>query len=934
MDETKAELEQQLLAITQQFLQESGATRASRSVTLFAQLEQDLGIGSLEKAELFHRVEIHFNVRLPESLLASAQTVKDIMDVLQKLSQAGEVNYKKSKKIELSALHVDQSVSKTLADVLTLYAEKDSSRAYIYLQEETGEFIITYGALHESALKVAAGLISHNVLSGDTVAIMLPTGADFFYAFYGAILAGCVPVPIYPPMRLNQIEEYAHKEATILYNAGVKILISFKEAKRLNKILQPFVPTLTEVTDVEALMKSKGEYKKAEIDKEDIALLQYTSGSTGNPKGVVLTHENLLANIRAYGEAINMKPSDVVVSWLPLYHDMGLIGTVMGCLYYGVPLILMSPLSFLSRPEKWFWAIHYRRATLSAAPNFAYELCAKKIRDEDLEGLDLSSWRLAFNGAEAIHPKTLDRFCDRFKRYGFMKKTFFPVYGLAECSVALTFPPVGREPLIDRIDAAEFETAQKAIPAKKLTHNVYEFVSCGSPLAGHKIRVVDDLDNVLAEREIGNLQFCGPSSMAGYYRNSEATEAVYHGGWWDTGDLGYLVDGELFITGRKKDLIIKAGRNYFPQEIEDAASDVPGVRKGCIAAFGVFDKSSGTEKLIVVVERNLRANLDEDEMITQINRNIAARIIISPDHVIVVPPRTIPKTSSGKLRRSSCKQMYLDSALTTPNKSTWIQLTKLIFLGFTRKLKKLVSVFFRFIYTLYVALVFLITFLPTRLIIVFQSRESSAKLIKKWSKLAIAMIFCHLKVVGEDVLAKEKPKLFVANHTSYVDVVLLMAVLPVDTRFVGKKELLKLPILGSLMKKLGHVFIDRLDITKSEADLARIMQEVDKGHPVLFFPEGTFTRVTGVRPFKLGPFKLASEKKIAVCPVAIANARGILRANGFLFSPRNVKITILPSKQPFGEGWDEIAVIRDWARKEISDHCGEKPIDLIKAGVQ
>ena len=294
--------------------------------------------------------------------------------------------------------------------------------------------------------------------------------------------------------------------------------------------------------------------------------------------------------------------SDVFVSWLPLYHDMGLIGAWLGCLYFGAPLYVMSPLSFLARPESWLWAIHRYRATLSAAPNFAFELCLDKIDDADLQGLDLSSLRMVANGAEPVSVHTLRRFIDRFGRYGFREEAMAPVYGLAENAVGLAFPPLGRGPVIDRVDREALSRDGVAKPARPDDPKPLEFVACGRPLPGHEIRIVDEAGREVGERREGRLEFRGPSATSGYFRNEAKTKALFHEGWLDSGDRAYMANGDVFITGRIKDIIIRGGRHIYPQEVEEAVAEIPGVRKGGVAVFGVTDPRLGTEQLIVVAE--------------------------------------------------------------------------------------------------------------------------------------------------------------------------------------------------------------------------------------------------------------------------------------------------------------------------------------------
>ncbi|GGN71916.1 AMP-binding protein [Nocardia rhizosphaerihabitans] len=317
---------------------------------------------------------------------------------------------------------------------------------------------------------------------------------------------------------------------------------------------------------------------------------------------MTLTHANLLSNIRAMGEASEVAASDVFVSWLPLYHDMGLIGAWLSCLYFGVPLAVMSPLDFLARPAQWLWAIHANQGTLSAAPNFAYELCLRKIADAELDGLDLGSLRILFNGAEPVSADTVTRFGERFAAYGLRREAQAPVYGLAEACVGLTLPPVGRGPIVDRIDRNRFLRTGKATRAAADDPDPLRFVGCGRTIPGHQIRLVDSAGNVLGDRREGRIEFCGPSATAGYFRNPRATTALLRHGWLDTGDLGYFVDGELYVTGRIKDFIIRAGRNLHPEELERAVGDIPEIRKGCVAAFATAEPAGGTERLVVFAE--------------------------------------------------------------------------------------------------------------------------------------------------------------------------------------------------------------------------------------------------------------------------------------------------------------------------------------------
>lgn len=932
MEQNVSIIESQLLLLTRQFLLEQETEQAVRAVTKEASLERQLGIDSLGKVELFHRIEKKFGVQLPDTVMAQADTLQAIAEAISIAKPPKRFFNMKSVIVpQLESIDIDLDKINTLQEVLIQYAIHEPDRPHIYLQnEEGGEDIITYGELLAKASRIANGLISIGIKPDDTIAIMLPTSSAFFQSFFGVLLAGAVPVPIYPPFRLDRIEEYAIREAKILNNAEVRVLITFAQAERLGKILQAYIPSLKSVTTATHLLNSSGALPQIQRDTDQPALIQYTSGSTGDPKGILLHHQNILANIRSIEKAIQVKPTDIAISWLPLYHDMGLMSWISS-LYFGLPITILSPISFLNRPERWLWTIHYHRGTLSAAPNFAYELCVKKIDEEMLEGLDLSCWRLSFNGAEAVNSHTMMRFYDRFKKYGFKKEALMPVYGLAENTVALAVPELNREFRIDKIMREPFENSSRSIPVTNEKDYV-EFASEGKAIHGHQIRIVDDNINVLCERYVGNVQFSGPSAMQGYYKNPEATAAVYHNGWWGTGDLGYIAEGELFITGRKKDLIIKAGRNIYPESIEDVVGNIQGVRKGCVIAFGVLDSRIGTEKVIIVAESKLENSQEQKKLAEMITEQVAIDIGIPPDQVIIAPLRKIPKTSSGKLQRSACKQLFLSGELTKKQKTIQWQMTKLFFSALIKRILRFINKSAKFIYTLYMWVIFALMLFPVWLFIMLAPRKMSGKIIQFWAKLLLKLAFCPIKIENPKNLFLEKPVIYAANHCSYTDSLILLAILPSDTLFVGKKELLKMPLVASAMKKLNFITVDRWDFAQNIEDTKQIQHELELGHSILIYPEGTFTYASGLRPFKAGTFQLAMETKIPICPIALQNTRKLLRGDTFLLSPTKIVITVCDWIQPQKRDWSEVLRLRSEVRKSIAKYCGEPTVDLIIAG--
>lgn len=939
---SKHEIEKELIAITQQFFIDS-AVLHKREIKLDASLQRHLSIDSLARAELFQRFEKNFGVSFPDKLLAKAETLADIAVYLDETPDVtallAERRVKQEPKNIITPHHEVTSVNpqsaETLTEVLLLFGEKAADKPHIYFQNEDGqEEVITYKKLLGESLKIAAAMRARGLKEGETVAIMQPSHPSFFYTFFGTLLAGGIPVPIYPPFRMHMLFDYAKLESRILRNAEVRMLVTFEEAEKLSHLLKVFVPSLKHVVTAKELMQEAGSAHPFVAKAFHFALIQYTSGSTSDPKGVLLAHTNLLANIRSYGKAVKITPEDVAVSWLPLYHDLGLIGMWLGSLYHGVPLILMTPFSFLNHPERWLWAIHYHRGTVSGSPNFGYELCVRKIEDVKLEGLDLSSWRLAANGAEKIYPKTLEQFARKFATYGFKLNALLPVYGLAESTVGLAIPPLYREFRVDNVERQAFEEqgiAKPSIIKPKDDTQYLSFVSCGFPLEGHEIRIVDDNQTVLPERHIGNLQFRGPSNMQGYYNNPRATAAVFHDGWIDSGDLAYQADGEVFITGRRKDLIIKAGRNIYPAEIEELVANAKGIRHGCVVAFGVTDNERGTEQLIVIAETREKNKNLRSQIIDNVNTILSTAIDMVPDQIVLVEPHTVPKTSSGKLQRAALKQMYLQGKLAKFHSPPWLQIVKLGIEGFLRKSLSVLVWLSKTIYTIYMACVMVLTMLPVWLFLLVAPRSAAIKVCKLWTIALRTLAFCPIKVIGMENLSKETPVIYAVNHASYIDPLILASFLPADTRYVGKKELTTVPILRTFMRKLDFLAVDRMDLSKGLKDTKRIEEVIKSGNSIVIFPEGTFGYAAGLRPFRLGTFKIAVEANVAVCPIALQGTRYILRDDEKLLCPSAITATVCEPIKPKGCDWQAVTQLRNEVRAQIAKYCGESSLDFIAA---
>jgi 1-acyl-sn-glycerol-3-phosphate acyltransferase len=926
-------IEDHVLEVVRALAAELQAGRPLREVTARSSLEREVGLGSLERVELLLRLEAAFGRALDEAAL-QADTPAELARAVRGAGGRAAVLVRE-RTPALPAARALLSTPSTVHGALWQRAQATPERPHAWVREEDGtETTLTYGRLLGEAATVAGGLKERGVARGDAVALMLPTGADFLRAFQGILIAGAVPVPIYPPVRLDRLEEYAARQSAILADAGARALITVDRAAPVARVLQATAPELRAVVTVADLAASGASWPRPEGSGPDPAFIQYTSGSTGHPKGVLLTHDNLLANIRSITAAMEVRPDDVGASWLPLYHDMGLIGSWLFCLHAGLPIAIQGPAAFLSRPERWLWAIHTRRATLSGAPNFAYELCVRKIPEAALSGLDLSSWRCALNGAEPVNPDTLERFARRFAPHGFRREALMPVYGLAENSVALCFPPPGRGPVVRRASRGPFERDGRAEPAGAGDPRPLRFVSVGQPVPGHEVRIVDEAGGDLPERSVGRLVFRGPSMTPGYFQKPEATAAVMlPGGWMDSGDLAFRAEGEVHITGRRKDLIIKAGRNLVPQEIEEVAGAVEGVRKGCVAAFGVERPELGTEALVVVAETRTMDAAERARIEAAVVDRVAEAIGLPPDVVRLVPPGAVPKTSSGKIRRAAARELYAGGALGRPPRIPPRQ-RLLLLAGAARHAAAAAAMKVgRAAYAAYLAVAALLLLPPYWLAVAaVPGRRAAFALSRIGAWVLLRVAGCRLSVEGAENLRAPRPLVLASNHAAYADVPALVALLPLDFLFVAKDEVRSWPLVRALVRKAGHLTVDRWDARQGVADAGKVARALEEGDSVLFFPEGTFTAAAGLRPFRLGAFQAAAQAGAAVVPLALQGTRATLPEGTWLPRPRAIRLWVGPPVHAEGEGWRAVVALRDRVADAIAAHCGEPRLDLVAGG--
>jgi 1-acyl-sn-glycerol-3-phosphate acyltransferase len=906
-------------------------------VTLASVLDQDLGFDSLARMELLLRTERAFGIALPEDTLQRAETVADLLRAVQQGAAAPD-HARSAGSAALPSPVVPQPTvagdahqgapqsAATLLEVLAWHLQAHPEQIQIIHLQEDREQRISYRQLADGAAAIACGLQRAGVVPRQSVAIMLPTSPEYFGTYFGILMAGAIPVPIYPPARPSQLEDHVLRHTGILDNAQAIALVTVPEAMVVARLLQARVPGLRQVVTPLQLAAKGGTPTPVAVGGDDIAFIQYTSGSTGNPKGVALTHANLLANIRAMAQAVQATPRDVFVSWLPLYHDMGLIGAWLGSMYVGFPLVVMSPLAFLARPVRWLEAIGRWRGTLSAGPNFAYELCLKRIDEAQLATLDLSSWRLAFNGAEAVSPDTVRRFAERFAACGLRPEAVAPVYGLAEASVGLLFPPLGRVAPIDTVQREPFTRERRAVVAAPDDASALRFVGCGRPLPGHAIRIVDDAGCEVGERIEGRLEFKGPSATRGYFRDPEKTARLIHNGWLDSGDRAYSAGRDVYITGRVKDIVKRGGRNLYPEEIEEAVGRVDGVRKGCVAVFGSPDPTTGTERLVVLAEERPAPADAKAALREAVSRAVIGAIGEPPDEIVLAPPHTVLKTSSGKVRRSACRALYEAGGVGAAPVTARRQVLRLAFGAVVPRLRQLGTAIGRVLFGVNATVLFWLLAPPVWLLTLLMPNPAAAWALGRGAaRTLLGLTGTALTVRGLENLPAG-PCVLVSNHASYLDGVILVAALPRPYAFVAKRELHDQFVAGRYLRRLGAEFVERFDVKRSVEDASRMAEAVARGRSLLVFPEGTFVARAGLLPFHLGAFLAAARAGVPVVPVAIRGDRELLPDGNWW--PRRVALQVefcapIPPAPDAPDLFAAAVQLRDAARLAIARRTGD-----------
>jgi acyl-CoA synthetase (AMP-forming)/AMP-acid ligase II len=565
------------------------------------------------------------------------------------------------------------SESATLVTLLDRRArEKPQEKAFVFVPERGDAHAhLTFAELRQRARAVAA-ILARRGLRGERAVLLFPPGLDFIVAFFGCLAAGVIAVPLMVPRRTSSRDS----SAAVIADCSPRIAMTTSElledrADVAERFRDAGFDWMTISATDDAAIDSDAAVPPP--DRSDVAFLQYTSGSTSTPKGVMVTHDNLLMNLEMIRVGMSNTEHSASVGWVPLYHDMGLMMGVIQPLYLGAMSVLMAPAGFMQRPLNWLRTIHHYRAELTSAPNFAFDLCVSRFRADQMEGVDLSCWKVALNAAEPVHADTITRFAETFAPYGFDAGTMYPGYGLAEATLMVTGGVRGQGSTVRHVSRAALQQGEIAEPTG--TGDVQSLVSCGHCLLNQSIAIVDpDTCRGIVPCQVGEIWVSGPNITRGYWRNQAATVEMFRASiadepadnWLRTGDLGFLDEsGRLFITGRIKDLIIIRGMNHYPQDIERTVQDShPALRRDWGAAFAITDED-GNERLAVVqeIERTHRKNLDLDEVAARIREAVTRQHEIAIGAIALLPPATLPKTTSGKIQRSLARKLWLEGAL-------------------------------------------------------------------------------------------------------------------------------------------------------------------------------------------------------------------------------------------------------------------------------
>jgi len=546
--------------------------------------------------------------------------------------------------------------------------EKFPGKQILKILLEGNYTYLTYKDLYDGARRYEFALKEAGIVSGEVVILILPHGLDLIFAYFGTVLNGSIP-SIMPSLTEKLIPEKYRKDfKSLIEISEPAALITFSDFQGEIKFLETYESSLKSViisNQIDFNQDSDREmlgHAGLMQHEDDIALLQHSSGTTGLQKGVALSHQSVINQLESYQIALKINKDDVIVSWLPLYHDMGLIAGFLLPLLYGIPLVLMSPFDWVKAPYKLMQAISKYKGTLCWLPNFAYNFCAKKIRDRDLSDVDLSSLRAVINCSEPMRFASHEMFLNRFRKYGLQEKAIATSYAMAENVFAVTQGGIDQPITYDEIDLISFQEKNIAIPIRRDDRSIV-MVSAGKPISNVEVKIIDSSGKFIHERRIGEIVIRSNCMLSGYYNRNEVTSESFIKGWFKTGDFGYIAESEIYISGRKKDLIIVGGKNIYPKDLETIAMEIEGVHPGRVVAFGVYNEIKGTEDVVIIAEIESEFMDKKESIIEDIRRKVTRESAIALRNILLVDKKWLIKTSSGKIARALNKKKYIKEIL-------------------------------------------------------------------------------------------------------------------------------------------------------------------------------------------------------------------------------------------------------------------------------